>query len=206
MANAVRIAPVETPESILQYELRVRRHGPADTEYAIWQIPSPAVPHLTFARRVARLRGPNLDLIEHRVLRLLAQSGVRLGPNAGDANSGYTVPEEVALVLGLLFRALAPMKNRANMRAVVEGIETMRHEEAAYWAGMAIHRKHPRRVLMALRILLTATRPEQDGPRNRPPKALPVSDRPRNMRIDPVPSTATRGITALGAHADVTST
>ena len=66
-------------------------------------------------------------------------------------------PEEVALLLGLLFRALAPMRNRANMRAVVEGIETMRHEEAAYWAGMAIHRRHPRRVLMALRILLTET-------------------------------------------------
>ena len=89
------------------------------------------------------------------MLRLLAQSGVRLGPNAGDDNSGYPLPEEVALLLGLLFRALAPMRNRANMRAVVEGIETMRHEEAAYWAGMAIHRRHPRRVLMALRILLT---------------------------------------------------
>ena len=61
-------------------------------------------------------------------------------------------------MLGLLFRALAPMRNRVNMRAVVEGIETMRHEEAAYWAGMALHRRHPRRVLMALRILLT------DGP------------------------------------------
>ena len=65
------------------------------------------------------------------------------------------MPEDVALVLGLLFRALAPMRNRANMRAVVEGIETMQHEETAYWAGMAIHRRHPRRVLMALRILLT---------------------------------------------------
>ena len=95
------------------------------------------------------------------MLRLLAQSGVRLGPNAGDDNSGYPLPEEVALLLGLLFRALAPMRNRANMRAVVEGIETMRHEEAAYWAGMAIHRRHPRRVLMALRILLT------DGVANR---------------------------------------
>ncbi|MDE0179375.1 MAG: hypothetical protein OXP36_12370 [Gammaproteobacteria bacterium] len=133
----------------------MRRHGPADTEYAVWQIPSSAAPRSTLARRVARLRGADLDLIEHRVLRLLAQAGVRLGPGAGHENSGYHVPEEVALVLGLLFRALAPMRNRANMRAVVEGIETMRHEEAAYWAGMAIHRRHPRRVLMALRILLT---------------------------------------------------
>ena len=153
--NPLPISPLKVPESAPRYELRVRRHGPADTEYAIWQIPSSAVPHLTVARRVGRLRGANLDLIEHRVLRLLAQSGVRLGPSAGGENGGYPVPEEAALVLGLLFRALAPMRNRANMRAVVEGIETMRHEEAAYWAGMAIHRSHPRRVLMALRVLLT---------------------------------------------------
>ena len=161
MTNAAAIVPAKGLESAPQYELRVRRYGPADTAYAIWQIPSSATPHLTVARGIARLRGPNLDLIEHRVLRRLAQSGVRLGPNAGDDNGGYPLPEEVALLLGLLFRALAPMRNRANMRAVVEGIETMRHEEAAYWAGMAIHRRHPRRVLMALRILLT------DGVANR---------------------------------------
>jgi hypothetical protein len=32
----------------------------------------------------------------------------------------------------------------------------MAREEAAYWLGMAVHRKNPRRVLTALRILLTA--------------------------------------------------
>ena len=155
MADAMPILDDTTPASAPLYELRVRRYGPANTEYAIWQVPSSAMPHLTSARRVARLHGPNLDLIEHRVLRLLVQSGVRLGPSADHRKGGYAVPEGVAMVLGLLFRALAPMRNRANMRAVVEGIEEMRHEEAAYWAGMAIHRRKPRRVLMALRILLT---------------------------------------------------
>ena len=101
MTNAASIVPAKGLESAPQYELRVRRYGPVDTEYAIWQIPSSATPHLTFARGVARLRGSNLDLIEHRVLRRLAQSGVRLGPNAGDENGGYPLPEEVALLLGL---------------------------------------------------------------------------------------------------------
>ena len=155
IASAMPILDDTVSASSPLYELRVRRYGPADTEYAIWQVPSSAAPYLPRPRRVARLRGPNLDLIEHRVLRRLAQSGVRLGPIAEDRRAGYAVPEDVALVLGLLFRALAPMRNRANMRAVVEGIETMKHEEAAYWAGMAIHRRHPRRVLMALRTLLT---------------------------------------------------
>ena len=70
--------------------------------------------------------------------------------------TGYTVTEELALTLGLLFRTLAPMRSRENMRAVTEGIEAMEREETAYWLGMAMHRKQPRRVLTALRILLTA--------------------------------------------------
>jgi hypothetical protein len=57
--------------------------------------------------------------------------------------------------MGLMFRVLAPMRNRENMRCCAEGIELMGKEEAAYWLGMAMHRKNPRRVLMALRCLLT---------------------------------------------------
>ena len=37
MVNAVPIASARALESAPQYELRVRRYGPADTEYAIWQ-------------------------------------------------------------------------------------------------------------------------------------------------------------------------
>ena len=50
------------------------------------------------------------------------------------------------------------MRSRDRMRAVTEGIEAMEREEAAYWLGMAMHRKQPRRVLTALRILLTDAR------------------------------------------------
>ncbi len=42
--------------------------------------------------------------------------------------------------------------------AVAEGIEALGREEAAYWLGMVQHRPQPRRVLMALRIILTAAR------------------------------------------------
>ena len=70
----------------------------------------------------------------------------------------WPLPEDVALTLGLLFRALAPMRSRDNLRNVVEGIEQMGKEEAAYGLGMAMHRKNPRRVLSALRMLLTASK------------------------------------------------
>ena len=155
MARLQRISLVETPDSAPRYELRVRSHGPGNTEYEIWQMPAPATPRITAAIRIAGLRGRNLDLIEHRVLKRLARAGIRLGPGTHRRKRGYTLTEDLALTLGLLFRALAPMRSRDNMRAVAEGIEAMGREEAAYWLGMAMHRKKPRRVLMALRILLT---------------------------------------------------
>ena len=133
----------------------MRRHGPADTEYEIWQIPSEATPQVTVAVRVAGLRGRNLELVEHRVLRRLSRAGVKLGRVMDARATGYAVTEDLALTLGLLFRTLAPMRSRDNMRAVTEGIEAMEREETAYWLGMAMHRKQPRRVLTALRILLT---------------------------------------------------
>ena len=157
MTRLERIAHIETPASAPRYELRVARRRPGDGQYEVWQLPSAATPQLASALRIAGLRGRNLELVEHRVLRRLARSGVKLGM-AGGARRGYALDEDLALTLGLLFRALAPMRSRENMRAVAEGIEAMGREEAAYWLGMAMHRKHPRRVLTALRVLLTAPR------------------------------------------------
>ena len=155
MARLERITQIETPESAPRYELRVRRHGPVDTEHEIWQLPAIATPQVASATRVAGLRGRNFELVEHRVMRRLSQSGVKLGRSVDNRQDGYALTEDLALTLGLLFRALAPMRSRGNMRAVAEGIDVMGHEEAAYWLGMAMHRKHPRRVLAALRFLLT---------------------------------------------------
>ncbi len=149
-----RMKLVETPRSAPQYEVRVRNHGIGDAEIEVWEMPSPASPHLTSAVRVAGLRGRNLELVEYRVLRRLNQGGVRL-PRTTERVRGYNITEELALRLGLLFRALAPMRSRDRMRSVTEGIEAMGREEAAYWLGMAMHRKNPRRVLTALRYLLT---------------------------------------------------
>lgn len=149
-----RLRLIDTPRSAPQYEVRVRNHGVGDTEIEIWEMPSPASPQLASSLRVAGLRGRNLELVEHRVLRRLNQAGMKL-PKSADRVRGYNITEELALRLGLLFRALAPMRSRDRMRSVTEGIEAMGREEAAYWLGMAMHRKNPRRVLTALRYLLT---------------------------------------------------
>ena len=155
MPSIERPRGIETPASAPRYELRVSRQGPVDAEYEIWQMPAAATPQVTSAVRVAGLRGRNLDLVEHGVLKRLARSGIKIGHKTDPKKRGYAINEDTALSLGLLFRALAPMRSRTKMRAVAEGIEAMRRQEAAYWLGMAMHRKHPRRVLTALRWLLT---------------------------------------------------
>ncbi len=135
------------------YELRARNLGPDKLEMEILQQPSSGTPHIKKTVRIAGLRGRNLALIENRVLRRLTGAGIRLG-GLGREFVAHPVDEDLALNLGLLFRALAPMRNRDSMRQVTQGIEAMGKEEAAYWLGMAMHRKYPRRVLMALRFLL----------------------------------------------------
>ena len=155
MLRSDTVAEMVIPESVPRYELRVRVHGTVDTGYEVWQLPAPATPHVRVPVRVAGLRGRNLELIEHRVLRRLARIGVRPGRSPIRKRRVFALGEELALTLGLLFRVLAPMRSRDNMRAVAEGVEAMEREEAAYWLGMAMHRRHPRRVLTALRVLLT---------------------------------------------------
>jgi hypothetical protein len=150
--------PPQEPSSAPIFEVRITRYGPGDSEVEVWQLPSPASPQLSAPRRLAGLRGRNLDLVEHRVLKLLAAAGVRFAPLAA-SREAKPLGEEAALRLGLLFRTLAPMRSREAMRTVAEGIESMGREEAAYWLGMAIHRRNPRRVLTALRFLLTEPRP-----------------------------------------------
>ena len=155
MAAAEGASVAELLPATPRYELRARLGRPGAAEYEVWQLPSPATPQVTAPTRVAGLSGRNLELVEHRLLRRLARSGIRIGGRDKNAAAGRALSEDLALTLGLLFRCLAPMRNRDNMRAVAEGIEAMQREEAAYWLGMAMHRKRPRRVLAALRLLLT---------------------------------------------------
>ena len=155
--RALRHPAGEHASSSPAYEARLVRHGASDTEVEVWQLPSPASPQLTEPKRLAGLRGRNLELVEHRVLKLLAAAGVKFVPLSGKREA-HPLTEDVALRLGLLFRTLAPMRNRDAMRSVAMGIEAMGREEASYWLGMAIHRKNPRRVLTALRYLLTDPR------------------------------------------------
>ncbi len=151
-----RTSHQQAPEPYIpQYELRARNHGAGDNEMEVWQLSSPATPQVRSPRRLAGLRGRNLSLVERRLLKHLRRQGVNaVGLLPGDQRR-FDISEDEALRLGLLFRMLAPMRSLAYMESCVLGVEAMAKEEAAYWLGMVMYRKNPRRVLMALRILLT---------------------------------------------------
>lgn len=137
-----------------RYQLRVKRSASSEQQLEVWQLPSPATPHLKETRRIAGLHGRNLALVEPRVLRQLGQEGIDPTRVPVGEERRFDLDEGLALRLGLLFRVLAPMRSRPNMQSCATGIGSMGKEEAAYWLGMAMHRRYPRRVLMALRILL----------------------------------------------------
>lgn len=155
---AARTGHASLALALPHYEIRARRRGPGDDEIEIWQLPAPATPHVRTPVYIAGVHGRNLALVEHRLLRRLKSQRIELGGLALDDVRRHPLDEDLAINLGLLFRALAPMRNREHMRAVAAGIEAMPREEAAYWLGMAMHRKYPRRVLMALRFLLIEPR------------------------------------------------
>lgn len=156
MAKIAKLSPANSvgTSALPRYELRTRRLSGSDIEVEIWQLPSAATPHIRQPTYIAGLRGRNLSLIEHRLLRRLKQVRISLSDITPIDATRVPIDEEMAINLGLLFRALAPMRNREHIAAVAAGIEAMTKEEAGYWLGMAMHRKHPRRVLMALRFLL----------------------------------------------------
>lgn len=148
--------PTESHHANLpQYELRLKTRKGDGVELEIWQNPSPATPRLAAPEYVAGLKGSALRLIEPRLLKRLSRQKVNLGTLKIDKTQAWKIDEDLALNLGLLFRVLAPMRNLDRIRQVADGVDEMSREESGYWLGMAMHRKHPRRVLAALRMLLT---------------------------------------------------
>ncbi len=138
------------------YELRLKVASSMNWSLSIYQLPSPATPRLKEPEHVGTLQGAALRLVEMRVLKRLLKQKIQLGALKPGQARKWPLDEETALHLGLLFRVLAPMKNTDRIREVAEGVEAMGKEEAGYWMSMAMHRPKPRRVLAALRLLLTS--------------------------------------------------
>jgi hypothetical protein len=140
------------------YELRAKGLGKGELLLEVWQIPSKATPRLKTPELTASLKGRPLAIIETRILKRLKGAGILFPTGLGKGQvKAFSLDEDIALTIALLFRTLAPMSSIERIRQVYEGIENMARDEAGYWLGMAVHRSNPRRVLAALRMLLMAT-------------------------------------------------
>jgi hypothetical protein len=151
--SSLAVIPIHTRP---QYQLRMVVETSSIWRLEIHQLPSPATPRLTSPEHVGTLKGTALRLVENRILKRLARERIILGAIRPGKAKTWPLDEESALLMGLLFRALAPMKNFDRIREVAEGVEAMSREEAGYWLGMVLHRRQPRRVLASLRLLLTS--------------------------------------------------
>ncbi|WP_372922187.1 hypothetical protein [Roseovarius sp.] len=139
-----------------RYEIRAKSTKTNGLEISIWQLPSPSAPRLTEPECAGTLKGRPLRLVETAVIKRLRSLGISLARLKPGELVRYPVDEEEAVALALQFRALAPMRSTDRIQTVSTAIDRLSREEANYWLGMALHRKRPRRVLAALRMLLTS--------------------------------------------------
>lgn len=153
----LRGAPARTSPARPAYELRANQARGLGLVLAVWELPTPATPRLSAPECVGTLRGRALEILEARIFRRLRSTGIRLSALRAGEEQRAELDEDAALILALLFRTLAPMRSLDRIRQVADGIERMSREEAGYWLGMAVHRRNPRRVLAALRMLLAST-------------------------------------------------
>ncbi|MCP5120651.1 MAG: hypothetical protein GY953_58400 [bacterium] len=138
------------------YQLRAAGIGGGQLRLEIWELPTPATPRLKAPELTASLKGRGLEIVETRLLKTLKRAGIRLPDLKKGEAWERDLDEDLALSLSLLFRTLAPMRSTDRIRMVAAGVDEMSREEAGYWLGMAVHRKRPRRVLAALRMLLSS--------------------------------------------------
>ncbi|HEY8751751.1 MAG TPA: hypothetical protein VIM11_27470 [Tepidisphaeraceae bacterium] len=157
-ANPIPLRPnlsLSRADSHPIYQLRVAATTNTEIEVAIWQLPSTSTPRLQQAERTASLAGRPWRMMESRITKRLRQAGISIANVRKGQVAEFQIDEDLALTMALLFRVLAPMRSVDRIKMVADGIDKMSREEAGYWLGMAVHRVYPRRVLAALRVLLT---------------------------------------------------
>ena len=137
--------------AVPRYE--VRRHSVRgyDDAYEVYEFPSKAAPYLREPRRLGGLAGANFRWSKRSCC---VGCGARRLRRRRTAPAWRTPPAGGrGIATGLLFRAVAPMRSRARSMPLFTVSNRWGSEEAAYWLGMALHRKNPRRILSALRIV-----------------------------------------------------
>jgi len=111
--------------------------------------------------RIERIWGKPLAVAYETIRDILHDDGHRvssLRPGARrTGNSMLSVGEDAGVRLGLLMKAIKPLRKLERIRRIVEEIGEMPREEALYWFSKAINSpsdSERRRAMKAMRILL----------------------------------------------------
>lgn len=137
------------------FELRVKVLDNNEYEMEIWQIPSPVSPNQFKETKLGRIVGAPFRVLETWLIRKLGKMNVSISLMKKNTNHTFMIKEDHAMFLTLLFLSLTSLRKVERIREVAMGVESLTYEESSYWVAMALHKKKPRRVLAALRMLLS---------------------------------------------------
>jgi hypothetical protein len=157
MTPAIRLPPAGRPayQTGPRYELRIVADRGGKWTIAVWQMPAGATPGIAEPQAAGALGGDAFRFLETRLLRRLWRLRIQPGKLMPGQSRDWPLDEDSAVQMALLFRAVSPMRNLDRIGQVADAIDAMSREEAGYWLGMSMYRERPRRVLAALRLLIT---------------------------------------------------
>ncbi len=107
--------------------------------------------------RVVSIWGNPLAAAYPTVHELLRPEGYRPSDLRPGRRTTLKLKEDCGVRLGLLMKAVKPLRKLVRIQTVIEGVQGMSREEAAYWFSKAINSPDDaerRRAMKAMRILL----------------------------------------------------
>ena len=104
--------------------------------------------------RVVQVWGDPLRAVMDQVLGVIKRAGYRPSELSASRKAPFTLGEEDAVRIGLLFQAVKPLKRHARIESISERVRGMEPEELYYWFSKTAARASAARAQRALRILM----------------------------------------------------
>lgn len=104
--------------------------------------------------RVVQVWGDPLRSVMEPVIGVLKRAGYRASDLGPTRRAAFTISEEDAVRLGLLFQAVKPLRKLARIDSISQRVRAMEPEEVYYWFSKTASRSSATRAQRALRILM----------------------------------------------------
>ena len=108
----------------------------------------------TELERIVQVWGDPLRAVMDQVLGVIKRAGYRPSELSASRKAPFTLDEEDAVRIGLLFQAVKPLRRHSRIEAISEHVRGMEPEELYYWFSKTAARDSAARAQRALRILM----------------------------------------------------